>query len=59
MGISNFLPKQMSPHVIVGNWNHLVPLNFDFQVMIELMIMSDYRDLIVKYHKKFSVVYLD
>lgn len=37
----------MSSHVIVENWNHLVA----FQVTIGVRIMSDYGDLIVKYHK--------
>lgn len=26
-------------HVIVENWNHLVPLNFPFLVIIDVMIM--------------------
>lgn len=50
-GILNFLSKQKSCHVIVENWNHLVPLNFPFQVIIDVIIMTGYRDLIVKYHK--------
>lgn len=49
MVVLNFLPKQMSPHM-----NHLVPVNFVFQVVIGLTIMSDYRDLIVKYQKSFQ-----
>lgn len=41
----------MSCHVIVENWNHLVPLSFPFQVVIDVMIMTAYGDLIAKYRK--------
>lgn len=41
----------MSCYVIVENWNHLVPLNFPFLVIIDVMNMTGYGDLIVEYCK--------
>lgn len=50
-GIFSFLSKRISCRVTVENWNHLVPLNFPFQVIIDVIIMTGYGDLIVKYPK--------